>query len=78
MTEAMMADFQKLTSSFSYEDTVAAISFLVEKLKATMAPMKIAQQGSDDNLLKTLFAHADSMQLSSEGKKWTREELYER
>ena len=78
MTDVVMADFQKIASSFSSEDTVSAISFLVEKLKNTVVSSKEPPQSGADSLLQTLFEHADSLQLSSKGQKWTREELYER
>ena len=81
MSDAMMSDFMKMADSFSGEELASAISILSEKLKAVFVSddrFKNKDLEKRRKTLKKLFAHADSLHLNSKGKKWTREELYER
>ncbi len=79
MSDAMMSDFMRITDSFSGEELVSAISILSEKLKKMFANSEEkANISKEEQTLRELFAHADSLHLRSDGTKWTREELYER
>ena len=77
MSDAVMEDFMRMTDSFDYEDTVSAISILKNKLKSQYKN-KDKHISKKEKLLKEIFARADALHLSSNGEKWTREELYER
>ena len=77
MSDVTMSDFIKMTDDFDYEQTVAAISILKHKLKSEHKD-KEKHISKKEKLLKEIFARADALHLSSNGEKWTREELYER
>ena len=72
MSEAMVAEFTKRAASLSNEETIFVISILLEKLKTPATAT--TRNGSLDNI----FNLADRLHLSSAGKAWTREELYDR
>ena len=79
MSDAMMADFNRITDSFSGEELVSAISILTEKLKKLFAGTEDQPKVSEEEAaLQAIFARADAEHASSNGEKWTREELYER
>ncbi len=72
MSEAMVAEFTRRAESLSKEETLFVISILLEKLK------KPAAETKSTGALDKIFAFADKLHLSSAGKTWTREELYDR
>ena len=61
----------------SYDEVIQAISVLLERLKKPFE-RKEEKLTKEQKILQKLFAHADSLHLSSNGEKWTREDLYER
>ena len=73
MSETMIADFTKMASMLSYEDTLSVISLLLEKLK------NLQPKNSDSTpaFLDELFAMADKdSDLHKSEEKWSRDELY--
>ena len=71
MSEAMLAEFTKRAASLSTEETIFVISILLEKLKVPAETKK-------SNSLDSLFSMADRLHLNSNGKSWSREDLYDR
>ncbi len=51
---------------------------LLEKIQELIAQKKEPRISKEEQALKEIFARADELHLSSNGEKWTREELYER
>ena len=79
MSDAMMADFNRITDSFSGEELVSAISILTEKLKKLFAGTEEKPKVSkEEEALQNLLALSETLNLRSDGTKWTREEMYER
>ena len=77
MSDAMMMNLTNMADSMSYDEVISAISLLLERLKKPFEK-KEEKLTKEQKILQELFAHADSLHLSSNGEKWTREELYER
>ena len=80
MSEAVLADFNRIADSLSGEELVSAISILTEKLKKLFVKDESAERKNSKALaaFHELCAHADSLHLNSNGVKWTREEMNER
>ncbi|MBQ3798943.1 MAG: hypothetical protein II837_01495 [Treponema sp.] len=77
MSDVMTANLTAMADSMTYDEVLAAISLLLERLKK---PFTKEEKGksSKEEALNAIFARADALHLNSNGEKWTREELYER
>nr|MBP3283717.1 hypothetical protein [Treponema sp.] len=77
MSDAMMADFNRITDSFSGEELVSAISILTEKLKKVFVKDEIEKKKNsrEEMAIQSFFARADAEHFSSNGVRWTREEM---
>ena len=84
MSDAAKADWAARTEALSVEDALFVISLLAEKLKkqfsATVSAAKEEKPAvsKEREAIDAIFARADALHLSTNGEKWTREELYDR
>ena len=69
MSDAMMADFNRITDSFSGEELVSAISILTEKLKKVFVKDEIEKKKNsrEEMAIRSFFARADAEHFSSKG-----------
>lgn len=73
MSDAMMADFSRMADAMSYEEVIAGISLLLERLKKPFMQETQRQPVFIDDMFAV--ADKDPEAHKSEGK-WTRDELH--
>lgn len=78
MSDAMTADLTAMADAMTYDEVISAISLLLERLKKPFIKEEENKPSKEEEALNAIFARADALHLNSNGKKWTREELYER
>ncbi len=78
MSDAMTANLTAMADSMTYDEVLAAISLLLERLKKPFTKEEKGKSSKEEEAIHKLFVLSDSMHLHSDGTKWTREELYER
>ena len=74
----MTANLTAMADSMTYDEVLAAISLLLERLKKPFTKEEKGKSSKEEEALNAIFARADALHLNSNGEKWTREELYER
>ena len=73
MSDAMMTDFSRMADALTYEEVIAVISLLLERLKKPFT-QETQRQSS---FLEDMFAVADKEpELHKSEGKWTRDELH--
>ncbi|MBP5465004.1 MAG: hypothetical protein J6Y13_07540 [Treponema sp.] len=73
MSDAMMTDFSRMADALTYEEVIAVISLLLERLKKPFT-QETQRQSS---FIEDMFAVADKEpELHKSEGKWTRDELH--
>ena len=69
MSDALMADFNRITDSFSGEELISGISILTEKLKKLFVKDESAENktSKEEMAIQAFFARADAEHISSNG-----------
>ena len=74
-----MSDFAYAYFSTELEKlSLPDLEQLLEKIQGLIAKQREKKISREEAALRAIFARADSEHASSNGEKWTREELYER
>lgn len=78
MSAMELKAFKSQLDLLSYSEQLSVIEYLVKSLQNKSKSMQAQKSNSKSNWLSDTFKIMDDSPIFTNGKKWTREELYER